>query len=471
MGGEFSGGIPWAALVCVGLAVGFLAVAAWVQRKRPLRICSPFWAYAAGLVVLWCLGPALLFTCLEFFRIPLMPERPVHWMITAVGAVAAFLAGGFAAARLGAEPRPAPPPAPLQAEVYLWILTLFFAGLQTLDPGTGRGPLNYLLKGLTPVMLLLGPVLSIHQVATHPPGRGWIPVFFRAGLVLLLSLFLMMGGSRQISAFLLIYLILGLWCGGVSALKILPAAVLLAVFTICALAFVGVLRVKLNEMEFGRARTLPKAPVLWEALKKSSFSEPLTLLLFSVQTEKPFLPLIGRMAQAESIWIMEASWKTGHRSGWTGFELLPGALLPRVIRTEKEKIFDHHTRYSLYGLRPRESQKLSALPLRTLADTYERFRIPGVLIFHFLLGAWLAAVPLLLARFTKIPGWILGLLSGAWAALALGALEMTLLENLVRFSYGLTRDAAIVLVAVAPAWLLGSKTRGQTGVAPRALSK
>jgi hypothetical protein len=237
------------------------------------------------------------------------------------------------------------------------------------------------------------------------------------------------------------------------------------------MAFVGVLRVKLNEMAPGRTRTLPKAHVLWEALKKSSFSEPLTLLFFSVQTEKPFLPLIGRLAQAESIWIMEASWKTGHRSGWTGFDLFPGALLPRGIRPEKEKIFDHHARYGLYGLRQRESQSLSALPLRTLADTYERFRVPGVLIFHFLLGAWLAAVPLLLARVGKIPGWILALFSGAWAALALGALEMTLLENLVRFSYGLTRDATIVLLAVAPAWLLGLQIWGRCGAAAGALSK
>lgn len=460
MGGEFAEIIPWAAWVCVGVAVGLFAAAGWAQRKRPLRICSPYWAYAICLVVFWCLGPALLFTSLEIFRIPLMPERPIQWMMTAVGAVTAFLGGGVAVARLAFVPRSRPFPVALRVEVYLWILTLFFAGLQTLDPGTGRGPLNYLAKGLTPVMLLMGPLLSVHQLTTDESGRGLMPVLLRVGLVLLLSLFLMTGGSRQISAFLLIYLILGLWCGGVPVLKILPAAVLLAVFTTCALAFVGVLRVKLNEMEVGRARTLPKPRVLWEAAKKSSFSEPLTLLLFSVQTEKPFLPLIGRIAQAESIWIMEASWKTGHRSGWAGFELLPGALLPRGIRTEKEKIFDNHARYGLYGLRPRESQKLSALPLRTLADTYERFRIPGVLIFHFLLGAWLAAVPLILARFEKIPAWILGLLSGAWAALAMGALEMTLLENLVRFTYGMARDALITLVAVLPVWVFSRKKSG-----------
>ena len=131
-----------------------------------------------------------------------------------------------------------------------------------------------------------------------------------------------------------------------------------------------------------------------------------------------------------------------------------------MLFRSKKRIYDSHARYAKYGLREREGQKFSALPLRTLADVFERFRLTGVLAFHFFLGIWITGISLWLERIRFSPSWCLALILGVWAALMAGAIEMTLLENLIRFSYGMARDAAIVLLATMPVLLAARRKQG-----------
>lgn len=458
MDGSFQAWVPWGA---AGLLLGslvLLVVAVQLASSCDLRSCTPFWIYGLVLFLFWCLGPALFLFWVEGFRIPVVPERPLMWLAIGVGALATYLAGGFAVILCWRGRSPPAAPGPRGVEGYLWMVTLLFLGLRFVRPSLSSPGLGYLISGLSPVLLVLGPVCSIHKLARTFSRPAYLAQGGRMAAILGLIGVLVLDGSRQTSAFLLVYLPVGLWAGGVSLRKILPAIMILGAGGFCLMAVAGILRVRVNEVDFRSQRSLRSFSTYGEALKKTSLTGELTLMNFNVDGRYPFAPLVGRLAQMESVWIMEASAKTGHRSGWQGFADLHSALLPQVVKSGKNRIYDSHPRYAVYGLREREGQKSSALPLRTLADTYERFRLPGVLAFHFGLGAWLTATVLLLKRKSRLPEWVIVLIAGAWAGLAAGAVEMTLLENIIRFTYGLARDAALVMLALLPLGVIALKS-------------
>lgn len=449
MGGNFSPWIVPAAVMAMTASIALLFLGLKLCAQTPLRSAIPFWTYLLVYFLFWNLGVPAILWVFQACQIPLMPERPFDWMLLGNIGLTALLLGGWTAGRLYPRvPKVGLQISPPAAEIYFWGVTFLFLTLFLFRSRLAAFSLDYWIQGFLP-LLITGPAVSVAAIRSGDPLWLWAARLAGFGLLILAHL---ATGGRQIAGYLTALFFVALWGSGFSLKKLLPWVLSLLVAGVFLLNFVGVLRGELNRVDFQKERTFRSLATYREALRTTSLQGTATVMEVAAEKEAPFLALFERMAQLDSVWIMEASQKTGHLSGWRGFAILPAALVPGGANSAKRLVYDSHARYAVYGLREREAQKFSALPLRTLADTYERFRIPGVVLFHFALGACLGAISLMVRRQFAAQAWFGAAVLGLWGYLAAGAVEMTLLENIIRFTYGMIRDFTMVLIVSLPLW-------------------
>jgi hypothetical protein len=114
------------------------------------------------------------------------------------------------------------------------------------------------------------------------------------------------------------------------------------------------------------------------------------------QYDSPLFVLFSRLYEPSAQAVIDNVAETGHRIGFLNTERLLFVFVPQFVYPKKKPLDDGNERLtSDYGYAVTE---FSSTPLTLLADSYERFGIAGVAVFHLLAGALLCIVGNLIFR-------------------------------------------------------------------------
>jgi hypothetical protein len=181
------------------------------------------------------------------------------------------------------------------------------------------------------------------------------------------------------------------------------------------------------------------------------------------QYDSPLFVLFSRLFEPSAQAVIDHVAETGHHVGFLNSERLLYVFVPQFAYPAKKPLDDSNERLALdYGYAVNE---YTSAPLTLLADSYERFGVVGVVVFHLLAGALLGAVGALIFRIRERILALVLLICCARAALlmypvsTLGFFHMLL--------YGLLRDVVVISLLYGSALFLIKTLRRSHGINSR----
>lgn len=170
----------------------------------------------------------------------------------------------------------------------------------------------------------------------------------------------------------------------------------------------------------------------------------------SAADQDPYYLFFSRVFEPSAQVVIDEDTDTDMRLGWINFNRLSLLFVPQFLYPSKVPVQDSWERLvKFHGF---AFSEYTSSPLTFLADSYERFGIPGVIGFHIAAGMILVLV----GRLVLMVKWqLLGVL--LLVCFAKGALRLyvtAVLEFVSVVFYGFLRDAVVITVLFAVGWYL-----------------
>lgn len=154
----------------------------------------------------------------------------------------------------------------------------------------------------------------------------------------------------------------------------------------------------------------------------------------------PYYLVFSRIFEPSAQVVIDKAYLNGPSFGWANFDRLPYTFVPQFLYPGKLPLNDGWERLVLYH--GYNDSTFASCPMTIIADTYERFGIPGVLGFHIVIGI----VLVFLNRLVLLLQWKLlaVLLIVCFAKASLRIYAESFLGFVSATFYGFLRDTIII---------------------------
>lgn len=423
---------------------GIFSFVCWVMAREHLAVAFLLVAFLAGYLLSWCIGFLGYYLVLpgRGFAYEVIGSHfegtAVLVLLAIVGACAggglAIRLAGFLWRRVRVEACPWQtlwPQLVVFGPIFLayQFISLQVVGLNSrweMGASLPVGSSAYWLGGLRPALLAFYVLLGLSLRRPIRRNRN----YFVGAIVLACMGFNSLTGGREyaLEPFVM--------CAGAALFSAIGWRALAA---LCALALPVIVAVMLvigwargAGLGFEGGSAAEKVAALGQVIREGS-SET------SVASDPAYL-FFSRLFESSAQGVMDDTTESNTRLGWLDFDRLQFLYTPRFLYPDKPALNDGWER--LVRFHGYADNDYSSAPLTILADAYERFGAPGVVLFHFAAGVILVFIGrLVLALRWDVLKLVLLVCFGK-AALRLYAASVLQFVSITCYSF--VRDALII---------------------------